>query len=91
MGTQGQQQVDSAVTYPMSFEMAPKDWAITQSTTNLGKSQHHWTNQHAGIKHSLMEAIVTLCSKTGRSDCCQNSSILQDWSVNEQSQHNCMS
>jgi hypothetical protein len=40
--------------------MAPEDWAITQSTTNLGESQHHWTNQHTGIKHSLVEAIVTL-------------------------------
>ncbi|KAF8218744.1 hypothetical protein L208DRAFT_1470291 [Tricholoma matsutake] len=37
--------------------MVPEDWAITQLTTNLGKS--HWTNQHTGIKHSLMEAIVT--------------------------------
>jgi hypothetical protein len=40
--------------------MAPKDWAITQSTTNLGESQHYWTNQHTGIKHSLVEAIVML-------------------------------
>jgi hypothetical protein len=52
--------VDFAIAYPGLSKMAPKDWAITQSTTNLGGSQHHWTNQHTGIKHSLVEAIVML-------------------------------
>ncbi|KAG6806939.1 hypothetical protein H0H92_009509, partial [Tricholoma furcatifolium] len=40
-------------------KLAPEDWAITQSTSNLVESQHHWTNVHTGIKHSLLEAILT--------------------------------
>ncbi|KAF8909313.1 hypothetical protein CPB84DRAFT_1703009 [Gymnopilus junonius] len=37
----------------------PDDWDITASTTNVGESQHHYTNINTGIKLSLLEAILT--------------------------------
>lgn len=40
-------------------KMTPEDWATTHSTSNIGESQHHWTNIHTGIKLSLLEAILT--------------------------------
>ncbi|KAF8961308.1 hypothetical protein BDZ97DRAFT_1760046 [Flammula alnicola] len=43
---------------PLS-KIAPDHWDITDSTTNLNESQHHYTNINAGIKLSLVEAILT--------------------------------
>ncbi|KAF8961294.1 hypothetical protein BDZ97DRAFT_1760031 [Flammula alnicola] len=40
-------------------KIAPDHWDITDSTTNLNESQHHYTNINAGIKLSLVEAILT--------------------------------
>ena len=40
-------------------KISPEDWVITEATTNIGESQHHWTNKHTGMRLSLVEAIVT--------------------------------
>jgi hypothetical protein len=40
--------------------MTPEAWAITNNTTNINESQHHFTNQQTGTKKPLVEAIVTL-------------------------------
>ncbi|KAJ7440435.1 hypothetical protein FB451DRAFT_989648, partial [Mycena latifolia] len=37
--------------------IAPADWDITDSTTNLNEGQHHWTNQQTGVKLTLYESI----------------------------------
>ncbi|KAF8313350.1 hypothetical protein F5887DRAFT_1090268 [Amanita rubescens] len=42
---------------PLRTKMNPADWTITQATTNMGESQHHWTNSNTGTKLSLVEAI----------------------------------
>ncbi|KAG6905554.1 hypothetical protein DXG01_002007, partial [Tephrocybe rancida] len=44
---------------PCLTKITPEDWAITQSTSNIGESQHQWTNRHTSIKLSLLEAILT--------------------------------
>jgi len=40
-------------------KMDPTDWDLTPPTTNVGESQHHWTNINTGIQLSLLEAILT--------------------------------
>jgi len=39
--------------------MDSDDWDLTPPTTNIGESQHHWTNINTGIQLSLLEAILT--------------------------------
>ncbi|KAF7313097.1 hypothetical protein MKEN_00995600 [Mycena kentingensis (nom. inval.)] len=39
--------------------MTDIDWESTPSTTNIGESQHHWTNTQTSTKLSLVEAIET--------------------------------
>ena len=34
-------------------------WPLIPSTTNIGESQHHWTNKLSGIKLPLVEGIET--------------------------------
>ena len=40
-------------------KMDPTDWDLTPPTTNVGESQHHWTNINTGIQLTLLEAILT--------------------------------
>ncbi|KAF8815556.1 hypothetical protein BYT27DRAFT_7040626, partial [Phlegmacium glaucopus] len=40
-------------------KMDSDDWDLTPPTTNVGESQHHWTNINTGIQLSLLEAILT--------------------------------
>jgi hypothetical protein len=40
-------------------KMDSVDWDLTPPTTNVGESQHHWTNINTGIQLSLLEAILT--------------------------------
>ncbi|KAJ7765874.1 hypothetical protein DFH07DRAFT_810121 [Mycena maculata] len=37
--------------------MSTEDWDNTPWTTNIGKAQHHWTNQQTGIQQSWVEAM----------------------------------
>ncbi|PPQ69339.1 hypothetical protein CVT26_002571, partial [Gymnopilus dilepis] len=39
-------------------KITPEDWDMTASSTNVGESQHHYTNIHTGIQLSLLEAIL---------------------------------
>ncbi|KAF8150842.1 hypothetical protein B0H34DRAFT_801761 [Crassisporium funariophilum] len=40
-------------------KMNSNDWDLTPPTTNVGESQHHWTNINTGIMLSLLEALLT--------------------------------
>ncbi|KAF8161444.1 hypothetical protein B0H34DRAFT_840756 [Crassisporium funariophilum] len=40
-------------------KMTSEDWDLTPPTTNVGESQHHWTNINTGIMLALLEAILT--------------------------------
>ncbi|KAF9479178.1 hypothetical protein BDN70DRAFT_984560 [Pholiota conissans] len=40
-------------------KMDSEDWDLTAPTTNVGESQHHWTNINTGVMLSLLEAILT--------------------------------
>ena len=35
----------------------PEHWPLTPSTTNIGESQHRWTNKLSGIKLPLVDGI----------------------------------
>jgi hypothetical protein len=38
-------------------KILPEHWPLTPSTTNIGESQHHWTNKLSGIKLPLVDGI----------------------------------
>ncbi|KAK7434028.1 hypothetical protein VKT23_020427 [Stygiomarasmius scandens] len=39
-------------------KMDPSDWAITESTTNIGEGQHYWSRKETGEKLSLVASII---------------------------------
>ncbi|KAF8954362.1 hypothetical protein BDZ97DRAFT_1928449 [Flammula alnicola] len=40
-------------------KILPEHWSTTPATTNVGESQHHWTNTLTGIGLPLLEGIQT--------------------------------
>jgi hypothetical protein len=40
-------------------KISSEHWLTTPATTNVGESQHHWTNKLTGIGLSLLEGIQT--------------------------------
>ncbi|THV01762.1 hypothetical protein K435DRAFT_793088 [Dendrothele bispora CBS 962.96] len=40
-------------------KMSAESWVLTNSTTNINKDMHSFTNKHTGTKKSLVEAILS--------------------------------